>query len=291
MVGPLPQGICDAIGQFVTTVGEVFGGLAEEHRGRRGTHQPRPVQLVEGFQQAQPVVGRLRFEHIGVAGVDSRDAGGHQRIEAGPGIDVALGDDGDVVGRQCVTTEGGPGGQQRGDVGGQVGGDVPAQRIHPDGAGSPLPERLSADHPQPERLVVRRAGQPVALMTGLHLEDLDVGIPELGPAEHRLQPVHQCRVTTPIDAERAALPGGLGGVQIGEDVATAERVDRLLGVADEDQRRLPAERPFDHLPLHRVGVLELVDHYHRPPLVHAGRGRGVVGLQRIGQPAEQVVVA
>ena len=45
------------------------------------------------------------------------------------------------------------------------------------------------------------------------------------------------------------------------------------------------------LPLHRVGVLELVDHHDRPPLMHPQLSRRVVGVQRVGQPGEQVVVA
>ncbi len=54
---------------------------------------------------------------------------------------------------------------------------------------------------------------------------------------------------------------------------------------------MPAERAVDHLPLHRVGVLELVDHHDRPALAHPVPGGGVVGLQRGGQPDQQVVVA
>ncbi len=46
-----------------------------------------------------------------------------------------------------------------------------------------------------------------------------------------------------------------------------------------------------HLPLHLVGVLELVDHDDRPALIHAHLGGGVVGVQRGGQSAQQVVVA
>ncbi len=45
------------------------------------------------------------------------------------------------------------------------------------------------------------------------------------------------------------------------------------------------------LPLHRVGVLELVDHHDRPAPAHPVAGRGVVGLERDREPGEQVVEA
>ena len=44
-------------------------------------------------------------------------------------------------------------------------------------------------------------------------------------------------------------------------------VDRLLRIAHDDQRRVRVvEDPVEDLPLHRVGVLELVDQGHREPL-------------------------
>ena len=59
VIGPLPQRLGDAVGQRVTAVDEVFGGLAEEHRRRGGPHHAGAVRLVERLQQAQPVLGGL----------------------------------------------------------------------------------------------------------------------------------------------------------------------------------------------------------------------------------------
>ena len=42
--------------------------------------------------------------------------------------------------------------------------------------------------------------------------------------------------------------------------------------------------------MHRVGVLELVDQHDPPAGPHPGPGRRVLGFQRGGQPAQQVVV-
>ena len=77
---------------------------------------------------------------------------------------------------------------------------------------------------------------------------------------------------------RSAVPRGL---QVGDDVGAAERVDRLLGVADQHQRGVAVEGAAQDRPLHRVGVLELVDQHHpvaRPQ--PAPRRRGGVGAAR-----------
>ena len=100
VVGPLAQRVGDAIGQRVTLGGKGFGGLAEEHRRRRRAHQPGAVRLVECLQQAQPVVGRRRAEHVGVAGVHGGDARGGQRVEARAAVSVGLDDHRDVAGPQ-----------------------------------------------------------------------------------------------------------------------------------------------------------------------------------------------
>ena len=62
------------------------------------------------------------------------------------------------------------------------------------------------------------------------------------------------------------------GREVGDDVAAAEGVDRLLGVADQHHRGVAREGAVEDLPLHRVGVLELVDQHDLPPLPHPRRG-------------------
>ena len=59
----------------------------------------------------------------------------------------------------------------------------------------------------------------------------------------------------------APCVGLLHRAQIAEHVRAAERVDRLLRVADQDQRHVPVERSPQDVPLDRVGVLELVDEH------------------------------
>ena len=145
-----------------------------------------------------------------------------------------------------------------------------------------------AHHPQPER----RTGslEPGRGVVGAHRVDGDALVAEGGTLDEHLEGVEQRLVGAPVDAER--LPGRrlLRRVEVGDDVAAAEGVDRLLGVADQDQRGDAVEGALEDLPLHGVGVLELVDQRDLPPLAHPGAGRGVVVGERVGELAEEVVV-
>ncbi len=51
VVRPLPQGLCDAIGERIAAAGKIVGGLAEEHRRGGGAHDPGAMRLVERLQQ------------------------------------------------------------------------------------------------------------------------------------------------------------------------------------------------------------------------------------------------
>ena len=246
------------------------------------------MRLIERLQQTQPILCGRGGEHVGVPGVHRGDTGRGECAVAGPGVLVGFHDDGDIAGLQRAAGEGGAAGEQCADIGGQVAADVLAQAIDADGAGALA---AAGHHPQPERIVARCAGQPVSLMMRGDVVHDDSRPAELRATQHHLQPLHQGGVAAPVDAEGLLVPCGLGGPQVGVDIAAAEGVDGLFGIADQDQRRLPGERPLDHLPLHRVGVLELVDHHHRPALRHPDPGRRFGVGQRIGEPGQQIVIA
>ena len=53
---------------------------------------------------------------------------------------------------------------------------------------------------------------------------------------------------------------------------------------------MAGEGAVEHVPLHRIGVLELVDQDDLPALAHPLASRCVVVDERVGKPAEQVVV-
>ncbi len=94
------------------------------------------------------------------------------------------------------------------------------------------------------------------------------------------------RCRAPVGAqgiEGLGLQIGLG-LHISEDVAAAEAVDGLLGVADHDQADLglPDIEAAEDAVLDRVGVLELVDHGCRETAADGlGQGHGAATQVRI----------
>ena len=98
-------------------------------------------------------------------------------------------------------------------------------------------------------------------------------VAQLRATHQRLEGRHQRRVAAPVVGQRRLRSGGACGSQIGEHVTAAEGVDRLLGVADQNQRCVPGEGQPQDVPLHRVGVLELVDQDERTSVTASDPGR------------------
>ncbi len=83
---------------------------------------------------------------------------------------------------------------------------------------------------------------------------------QLAVGEHCVVGRDEGTVAPPVDCERGLGRRLLGGIEVGEDVGAAEGVDGLLRIADEDERGAARpEGPPHDVPLHRIGVLELVD--------------------------------
>ena len=91
--------------------------------------------------------------------------------------------------------------------------------------------------------------------------------------------------------------GGSPCAQVGVDVRTAEGVDRLLGITDQQQAALGlcvVQRvdAGEQAILQRVGVLEFVDQRHRKlPADQLGQALAVVAVQSLVEAAEHVVEA
>ena len=166
---------------------------------------------------------------------------------------------------------------------------------------STLPPRVSferrlvaVDDPDAQRRGDGRVAEPRRLV-GVGGPDLavdDALVPELRAAEQRVVGVDEALVAAPVDLERRALVGPVGRFEVGVDVGAAEGVDRLLRVADEDERRAAvAEGAAHDVPLDGVGVLELVDEHDAVALSQAlGRGLAAGALERVVEAGEQVVV-
>ena len=98
-----------------------------------------------------------------------------------------------------------------------------------------------------------------------------------------------------VGAQQIVAPSrGRARAQVAADVGAAERVDRLLGVADQEQRGGAliggaAVKTVEEAELARRGVLELIDQRHRVLLHDAfAQARAVGPGQRGGQALDQV---
>ena len=246
--------------------------------------------LLERLEQHQPLVGGLAEHHVAAACDHGGDAVGGQRRPDGIDPLDAGEQERDVARLDRLAVEGRAGAEQSRDVGGEVDGDVLAQGVDADGAVAAGGEVLRPELPHPQWGGSRSPGQPAVLVVRLDVEDGDARVAQLGAAAQLLQRVDQGRVAAPVGGECPAGRSRAGRLQVGDDVAPAEGVDGLLGVTDQDQRRVAGEGAVEDVPLHRVGVLELVDQDHLPALAHPLACRCVLVLECVGEPAEQVVV-
>ena len=296
MAGPLPQRLGDRGRSARRRRRQASSAVSPKNIVAAAARtMPGAVRLVERLQQAQPVLGGVGAEDVGVAGVHRGDARRRtarrstrgrpcgsrrsprcRRRSSGSPSNVAplassapmsaARSSGMCVRRSSIGIGSGPA------CGGTCLGARPAAgTARRDGAPVQPVTLCGAPRPRARRSAGRRAAAPRS--TACRRSH-----------QRRRRCASWCRASSARPRLSAAL-------QIGDDVAAAERVDRLLRVADQDQRGAAGERAVDHLPLHRVGVLELVDHHDRPAPMHPQLGRRVVGVQRVGQPGEQVVVA
>ncbi len=287
---PVAQRLGDLVGEPVAALGEVAGGVADEAGERRGPHARAAVRLLEGLEQREPLDRRGGGEDAAAARDDRRHPHLEQRLLRRGEVGVAVADDGDVLGLERLAVERRTRVEQPADVEGEVARDVRAHVV--DGQRGPraLAEGVAPHGPQPQRRAHRGADQPAVAVVGLDRTDHDALGPELGAGEQLLEGRQQAGVAAPVDRQGLAGRGGGGCLEVRGDVAAAEGVDGLLGVADEHHRGDPAEGAVEDLPLHGVGVLELVDEHDRPALAHPHPGGRVLVLERVGELAQQVVV-
>ena len=288
--------------------GEFIERQPQGARGQTGAHLARIERIGHGLQPVQQVARLVAGEHRVLVGqVDRGHAAPVQLAPDGLGLLAGAHQHGDVgraqalegLFRLCKT------GlrivQPADDLLGAARGKtlavraravqfqvvVDGERGHGAGGGLELlgpAARLHRDERQ--RVVLRRC---VAEQEGARARAC-LGTPE--PVVHGR---HQRRGGAVVGAQHVMPPGG--GAACGEvavDVGAAEAVDRLLGVANEQQRRLRgvvgrAVEPVEDAVLQRRGVLEFVDQRHRGLRHHAfAQALAVRPGQRLVQPLQHV---
>ena len=251
-------------------------------RGRGGPRGRR--RTLDRLEQAQPVAGRRGAEDAARAVDDRGDVDLVEGVADERGVAVGADEDGDVAGTDALgllhravlgaDLDLRVRGEQGGEVGREVLGDVLAcARVAHASPARELQRRLVAmDDPDAQG---RRNGrvEEARRLVGVRRPDPavdDALVPELRAAEQRVVGVDEALVAAPVDLERRALVGPVGRFEVGVDVGAAEGVDRLLRVADEDERRVAVPEGAAHdVPLDGVGVLELVDEHDAVALAQA----------------------
>ena len=129
-----------------------------------------------------------------------------------------------------------------------------------------------------------------------HRKELDAGLHErIAAGKQRFDGGQRRGTRAEIAVQRVALVGAVARGEVGVDVAAAKAIDRLLGIADQEQRAFPIvrrdEQALEDRPLARVGVLEFV-HQRDAVLAAQAFGECIAGRarQRLGDAADHVVV-
>ena len=306
-VGPERLGPPLELGLYVAELG-VVGRVehgdrpAEEPRKRCGAGTGRVGRPGERREEPAPLDGRCRLQDAVAPGHHGGDASPAQRRLDRFGFGVLADQHCEVAGSQAaprgaVTPGGDPGRlQQLLDLIREVAGDRGlgggADDLVVLGPGKVVAEREPYPQSRYRGAVVRRETQVLVPGRRLDRQEFDPGVAERRALEEMSEGLEQRPVGTPVRSEREPRRAGLvRGLEVGVHVRAAERVDRLLGVGDQDEGRIvtgTSEQSREDLPLHRVGVLELVD--ERDAETAAQSGKGVRALdQRVTEPGQHVV--
>ena len=126
----------------------------------------------------------------------------------------------------------------------------------------------------------------------LHVAVADgIGAKGLTSAEEAVEHLQQRWITASVGIKGMKQPAFSDGCcAVGADVAAAEAIDGLLGIADQGQRGMPIEERFKQAPLNRVGVLKFIDQTAAQlPLTPATQTIHDLGAEAIGIDALQQV--
>ena len=233
-----------------------------EEAGERRRAEPGQPGLLQRLQQREPIRGDGSAEDARRAGDHRGNADGGERRAGHRTLVVGAHEHRDVSGAHRLAVDRGRAAQQARHIRGQIAGDELPRG--PDDRQIP-PRRARQAHPggdpDPHRRVRGRPDQPSPRRGRLHPVDDDALVTERGAVEHRVQGGEQGRIAAVVDRERRVVVGGARGVEVGDDVGPAERVDGLLRIADQHQRGVAVEGAAQDGPLDGVGVLELVDQH------------------------------
>ena len=236
---PVMQAPVHALPGVVVGGGDLLGRPAED-RGQRGRAGARRVGgPLDRLEHAQPLAGGLGAEHAAGAVDDGGNVDRLQRV-----ADARRRCGSCARARRCGRGGRGPRRRSRRPSAAarrcrprrrrrRAGARAPAARsprcVRPTSSRGTTRIRSGAGSGAPCRRVPRFAARRGPAVD-------DPLVPELGAAEQRVVGVDQPLVAAPVRRQRGLRAGGLGRLDVRVDVGAAERVDRLLRVADQHQR-------------------------------------------------------
>ena len=281
---------------------------AQQHRGQRGAQAALVGGLQQGVEYRQQLLRLLAVEQALLAGRDRGDAAGDERRLHARGLGVAAHEHGDVAGPYRPARDRGAAaagiGEHRMDFrdagrGGERARVVGLARLAVGGG------RQDADGQRRGRGAFALVVGVVVAGAGLDRVEADAAVDEravAGLRVQRLDRAQQARARAEIVEQRWRDRGVTLRREVGVHVAAAEAVDRLLRVADQEQRRrgrrsirlragiARTEHAPEDRPLPRIGVLELVDQRDRVLRAQAGHERiAMRPVERIGHAVDEVV--
>ncbi len=262
---------------------------------QRGAHGAVVARMQRRVQDDLQFARPRRAEHVVAAGRHARNVARLQPRAQVRDVAVARQQHGDVAGPQRTPADGVPAGQQVDDL---VGAGF--QRGGPP-CGLRLRHVALAQEVDLQRPLAGDAVDRVRIAAPVRLHRLVADLVLRIRAEHlarvrveRVQRGDQGLRGTEVGIQRHRVGGAAARGEVGVDVAAAEAVDRLLGVADHHQAaarravRVAIDAVEDAV-LQRVGVLEFVHQRHRPRLEQARRERLAVRAQRFVHAHDQRV--
>ena len=303
---------------------------ADQPGGQRGACQPGVERRSHRPQPAQQVVGLVAVEHrVFVRQVDRRHLAAAQRLPHGGGLTAGAHQHGDVGGAQAAEVSrvraGKPGlgiVEQGHDLLGtalgkpaqtavaiaQLGVQHQAQRRNrPGSADQALRATARGDRDEGQQRL-GGVGACIRIRIRIHTHthirngaehERPRALPQFGLLKHLVHGRHQSGGRAVVGAQQVVAAGcGAAHRQVAVDVGAAKAVDRLLGVADQQQGAgaavvADAVEPVEDAHLHRRGVLKLVHQRHRvlgqDAVAQAQRRLAVgLGVQRLVEPVQQV---
>ncbi|MNQ58640.1 hypothetical protein D3C85_728520 [compost metagenome] len=284
-------------GLGVVLAGGQIGGAAPEQTAGQGITQCAfAARFGVGGQHRGQLAGLLAVPDVFLAAAHAGHAARRQLGGDFPGLAVAGDQHGDIAALECralalrleisLTTSARR--QQRGDAPGRVAGHQ--------GAGLAFAEVIVGQPDQCQRRVLFGIDNRQHQLRPRPLAGADLRIGQAlfgeghGPVEQTVERSDQLRRGTMVGGQAVLACGFVAGLEVGGQVRAPEGVDGLLGIADETQVALVFVDPPEHLVLHRIGVLELVDQRHRVLLAQgAGQVVAALAVERLLQFVEQVV--